>query len=122
MDIKQFWSAVLAQDRTAIRKYFHDDAYVNWHCTNEHFTVDEYIEANCDYPGDWDGEMERIACSDNLMITAVRVFPKDKSASFHVVSFIRVENGKIQAMDEYWADDGDAPMWRQRRKIGKPIG
>lgn len=121
MDIKQFWRAVLAQDRNAIRKYFHDDAYVNWHCTNEHFTVDEYIQANCDYPGDWSGEIERIECSDNLMITAAHVFPKDKSAFFHVVSFIRVENGKIQSMDEYWADDGDAPMWRQRLKIGEPI-
>ena len=42
MDIKQFWKAVIAQDEEEIRKYFHKDAYVNWHCTNEHFTVDEY--------------------------------------------------------------------------------
>lgn len=121
MDIKQFLNAVLAQDRNAIRKYFSDDAYVNWHCTNEHFTVDEYIKANCDYPGDWDGEIERIEYSENLIITATRVFPKDKSAFFHVVSFIRVENGKIQSIDEYWADDGDVPKWRQGLKIGKPI-
>ena len=47
MNIKQFWKAVLAQDEEEIRKYFHKDAYVNWHCTNEHFTVDEYIIANC---------------------------------------------------------------------------
>ncbi len=121
MNVKQFWSAVLAQDRDTIRKYFHDDAYVNWHCTNEHFTVDEYIKVNCDYPGDWDGEIERMECSDHLIVTATHVFPKDKSASFHVVSFIRVENEKIQSMDEYWADDGSAPLWRQELKIGKPI-
>lgn len=121
MDVKQFWNDVLAQDRNAIRKYFRDDAYVNWHCTNEHFNVDEYIKANCDYPDDWDGEIERMVCSGNLIITAVRVFPKDKSGFFHVVSFIRVENEKIQSMDEYWADDGDAPMWRKNLKIGVPI-
>jgi len=121
MNIKQFLSAVLAQDENAIRKYFHDNAHVNWHCTNEHFTVDEYIKANCDYPGDWHGEIERIEHSDHLIITVTRVFPKDKSASFHVVSFIRVESGKIQSMDEYWADDGSAPLWRQELKIGKPI-
>ena len=34
MDVKQFLKAVLAQDRDAIRMYFSDDAYVNWHCTN----------------------------------------------------------------------------------------
>jgi len=121
MDIKQFWRAVLAQERNAIREYFENDAYVNWHCTNEHFTVDEFIKANCDYPGDWDGEIERIEHAENLIITAVRVFPKDKSAFFHVVSFIRVENEKICSIDEYWADDGDAPLWRQELKIGKPI-
>lgn len=52
MNVKQFWKAVLAQDEKEIRKYFHKDAYVNWHCTNEHFTIDEYIIANCEYPGE----------------------------------------------------------------------
>ena len=51
MDIKAFWRAVLAQDEPEIRTYFAPDAYVNWHCTNEHFTVDEFITANCEYPG-----------------------------------------------------------------------
>ena len=48
MDIKAFWRAVLAQDEPKIRTYFAPDAYVNWHCTNEHFTVDEFIIANCE--------------------------------------------------------------------------
>ncbi len=121
MDICQFWSAVLSQDRAALREYFADDAYINWHCTNEHFTVAEYIKANCDYPGDWDGEVERIERTGDLLITVTRVYPHDRSASFHVVSFIHISNGRIQAMDEYWADDGDAPLWRQELNIGGPI-
>ena len=51
MNIHEFWKAVLVQDENEIRKYFHEDAYVNWHCTNEHFNLDEYIIANCEYPG-----------------------------------------------------------------------
>lgn len=43
MNIHEFWKAVLVQDENEIRKYFHEDAYVNWHCTNEHFNLDEYI-------------------------------------------------------------------------------
>lgn len=62
--------------------------------------------------------MER---TGDLIITAVRVFPKDKAASFHVVSFIRVEDEQIRSMDEYWADDGDAPQWRRELKIGTAI-
>lgn len=121
MNIKQFWKAVLAQDRDTIRLYFSDDAYVNWHCTNEHFTVEEFIQANCEYPGEWDGEVERIESVGDIVITATHVYPKDKSMSFHVISFIRTKQDKIISVDEYWADDGDVPQWRQEMHIGRPI-
>ena len=58
MDIKQFWRAVLAQNEGEIRKYFHADAYVIWHCTNERFNVDEFIIANCEYPGSGKGRLK----------------------------------------------------------------
>ena len=48
MDVCSFIKAVLAQDENTIRSFFHKDAYVNWHCSNEHFTVDEFIIANCE--------------------------------------------------------------------------
>lgn len=121
MDIKQFWRDVLAQDRDAIREYFCDDAYVNWHCTNERFTVEEFIRANCKYPGEWDGAVERIENAGDTAITVTHVYPKDRSLSFHVISFIRVRHDKIISVDEYWADDGAAPEWRQEMHIGQPI-
>ena len=83
IDVRQFWSAVLAQDEQAIRSYFHEDAYVNWHCTNEHFTVDEFIIANCEYPGDWDGMVERVELLSDLYITAGFTGQDEKS---HIVS------------------------------------
>lgn len=121
MDIEKFWRDVLAQDAEAMRAYFHEDAYVNWHCTNEHFNVEEYIRANCEYPGDWDGEIERREGNGDITITAARVWTKDGSLSFHVVSFIKVTDGKIAAMDEYWGDDGEPPAWRQEKRIGESI-
>lgn len=121
MDIKQFWRDVLAQDRDAIREYFCDDAYVNWHCTNERFTVEEFIRANCKYPGEWDGAVERIENAGDTAITVTHVYPKDRSLSFHVISFIRVRHDKIISVDEYWADDGAAPEWQQEMHIGQPI-
>lgn len=121
MDIKEFWNAVLKQDAEKLRTFFHDSAYVNWHCTNEHFTVSEYIIANCEYPGDWDGTIERIETVGNLIITAVKVFPVTKEASVHVVSFMEIENDKIIAMNEYWGDDGIAPQWRLDMHIGTTI-
>ena len=112
MDVCSFIKAVLAQDENTIRSFFHKDAYVNWHCSNEHFTVDEFIIANCEYPGDWDGTVERVEVIGDLFITVTKVYPQDRSVYFHVVSFIRTANDKITSMDEYWADDGNPPQWR----------
>lgn len=121
MNVKEFWKAVLAQDESAIRQYFHKDASINWHCTNEHFNVDEFMIANCVYPGEWDGVVERIEKMNDLIITVTSVYPRDRSASFHVTSFIRTANNKIISLDEYWADDGDAPQWRKDKHIGSSI-
>ncbi len=121
MDIYHFMKAVLEQDENTIRSYFCEDAYVNWHCTNEHFNVDEFIIANCEYPGDWDGTVERVEVVGDLYITATKVYAKDRSGYFHVVSFIKTLNGKIMSMDEYWADDGNPPQWRLDKHIGSPI-
>lgn len=121
MDVKQFWADVLRQDADAVRTYFHKDAFVNWHCTNERFTVEEFIRANCEYPGKWAGEVERSHCFGDILVTAVRVYPVDGAVSFHVVSFIKVRDGKICSMDEYWGDDGPAPQWRSEKHLGKPI-
>ena len=121
LDIKQFWSAVLAQDRETLKRFLHEEAVVNWHCTNERFTAEEFIRVNCDYPGDWDGEVERVEWIGDMVITVTHVWPKDRSASFHAISFIRTRQGMIVSMDEYWADDGDAPLWRQALHIGRPI-
>ena len=40
MNIYDFWKAVLGQNENEIRKYFQNDAYINWHCTNERFNVE----------------------------------------------------------------------------------
>jgi hypothetical protein len=64
MDIKEFWSAVLKQDADKLKTFFKETAYVNWHCTNENFTVDEFIQANCEYPGEWDGTTVEVGQED----------------------------------------------------------
>ena len=85
------------------------------------YTVEEYIKANYEYPGDWDGKIERIDKTNNIIILVCQLFPKYKSVSFHVISFIRVEKDLIVEMDEYLADDVLASEWRRKTKIGKPI-
>ena len=121
INIEGYWRDTLRQDAKAMRAYFHDNAWIKWHNTNELFNVEEFIRANCEYPGSWDGEIERAEQAGNLLITAARVWSADWMLSFHVTSFIQIRDGKITALDEYWGDDGTAPQWRQEMKIGRPI-
>jgi len=121
MDIKKYWSAVLRQDAKELEAYFAEDAWVNWHNTNEHFTAEEFIRVNCEYPGDWDGEVEQMIVTPAHIITATHVWSKDRAASHHVTSFIRMKEGKILSVDEYWGDDGEVPNWRKEKKIGSKI-
>ena len=121
MDIKVFWRDVISQNREALQAYFCKDAVIRWHCTNEKFSVQEYIKVNCDYPGEWDGEIERIEKAGETLITAVQVLSKDKKISCYVVSFIKLKDDLISEMDEYWVDDGKAPEWRLNLRIGTPI-
>lgn len=120
-DIQAYWAAVLRQDADAMRPFFAQDAVVRWHCSNEEFSLEEFIRANCEYPGDWEGEVERAEHSGDTLICVLRVWPRDKSASFHVTSFLRLAGDRITALDEYWADDGEAPDWRKRLGIGRKI-
>lgn len=121
MDIKALWDAIISQDAAELRSFFHPDAVIRWHCSNEQFTLEEYIRANCEYPGAWLGEIERCVHTDCQIIAAGHVHTADHSLSCHVVSFITLHDGLISVMDEYWGDDGPAPVWRQEMHIGKPF-
>ena len=81
----------------------------------------EFIVANCEYPGNWDGIVERLETINDLIITVTLVYPKEENMSFYVTSFIKIKNDKIISMDEYWADNGSVPQWRLEKHIGTGI-
>lgn len=119
--ITQYWKDVAEQNEEALLTYFQPDAYINWHNTNEHFTVAEFIIANCEYPGNWVGKIERIQQLDELVICIVHISELKAHISFHVTSFIQFQNHLIQSIDEYWGDDGEAPQWRKDKHLGTRI-
>lgn len=121
MDVQAYWAAVAAQDANRMAPFFHKDAVIRWHNTNEQFTVAEFLRANCEYPGTWQGEVERIEQLDDTVISVVRVLSAESGESHHAVSFLTLRDGKIAAMDEYWGEDGPAPQWRREKAIGTAI-
>lgn len=117
--IKEYWDCVARQDEEKLREFFCEDAVIRWHNTNEQFCVDEFMRANCDYPGKWRGEVERTEIAGDKVITAAHIFTD--GMSFHAVSFFLFDGDKIKTLDEYWGDDGEAPVWRAKKHIGSPI-
>ncbi len=120
-NIYKFYNAVLSQNALEIKKFFNEDAYIDWHNTNERFTVDEFIEVNCTYPDKWTGEVERVEQIGKLLIVVAKVINVLDKSSFYVNSFILLENGKISKLDEYWGYNGEIPQWRIIKNIGVKI-
>ena len=119
-DAQKFITAVAKQDADALRDFFAPDAIICWHDSNEQFNVDEYIRANCEYPGSWGGEIQRVEKISGGLAIVTKIF-SDDFATF-VSAFIKLNNGKISHLDEYYADCNDEiPEWRQEMNIGKPI-
>ena len=121
MNIQQYWAATAAQDAARMRTFFHTDAIIRWHNTNEQFTVEEFLRANSEYPGTWCGELERTEQLGDLLISVARIYSMEPAESHHVVCLMRLKDGRIAAMDEYWGEDGTAPQWRLDKAIGSAI-
>ena len=119
--IRQFFQDVIKQNEAGLKRWFREDAVIRWYCTNEQFTVSEYIRANCEYPGRWEGNIERMEQKEDTAVTAARVWCTEDGTSFHAVSFYRFDGEKIASLEEYWGDEGPAPGWRLEKKLGRPI-
>lgn len=114
-----FWRAVAAQEKDPLREFFAEGAEVLWPNTNERFAVEEYLRANCEYPGKWNGKIERMLDTAEASVTVTRVWSEEFSV--RAISFFRWQGEKILRLEEYWSDDGAPPEWRRKMQIGQKI-
>ena len=108
--ILRLWQAIAEQDEERLAQFFTVDAQIFWPNTNERFDLPGYLRANCDYPGQWSGKVEKIAADGSYSVA--RVWSPD-GAGARAVTFSQWRNGKIVQMTEYWGDVGPAPDWRE---------
>ena len=106
--IRALWQAAADQDGEQMARFFTEDAVILWPNTNERFTASEYIRANCAYPGQWQGQVERAAPDGSSSVA--RVWNRAGEA-FRAVSFYRWEGDRISRLEEYWGDTAPAPAW-----------
>lgn len=117
--LQTYWNVTLAQQAEHMRPFFDQNASILWHNTNECFTVEEYIRANCEYPGDWQGSIISCFPIEQGFITITHVY--GEGVSFHVTSIFTCVKESILKLEEYWSEDGKAPDWRRALHIGTTI-
>jgi len=117
----QFVQDMASRNAAALKEHFTPGAVIRWLDSREEFTPEEYIRANCEYPGQWQGKLqkvEKLAQADNLvMITQI----SSGKLAFNITSFIKLQQGKIAQLEEYYSECGEPPQWRKDMKVGKPI-
>ena len=118
-DVHEFCRNVVTQNAAELPKFFAPDAVICWHDSNEQLTMEEYIRANCEYPGTWDGKILRIEKTKEGLMTITKI--SSDGLQFHITSFFTILQGKVTRLDEYYSEVGDAPQWRKDMGIGKPI-
>ena len=118
-DIDNFVQAVVAQNAAMLKSFFTPEAIISWHDSNEQFNVDEYVRANCEYPGKWSGTVQRVEKPGDTIIMITKVCSDE--SSHLVTAFVRLIDGKISRLDEYYSDISEAPQWRKDMNIGKSI-
>lgn len=119
--VQNYWVDVAEQNADNMRTYFTDNGVINWHNSNESFNLEEYIKANCEYPGEWSVKVERLEQTGDLIISVARLQLMGTDSVFRATSFIRFIEDKIVTIDEYWGDEGPAPQWRIDMQLGRKI-
>ena len=118
-DPARFVGAVVTQDAEALSAHFGPDAVICWHDSNEQMDVAGYIRANCEYPGDWQGSLQRVEKIEAGLALRTKIW---SDQSVHMVSsFLQLEKGKIIRLDECFSDVGEVPQWRKDMNVSKPI-
>jgi len=125
MDLKQividFWEDMNNQNWDKLSPYFSETAMINWHNTNESFSVSEFVLVNSHYPGDWLIKVENLVTIDNIVISVIKIQLKDHSISFYATSFFEFKAEKIEVLDEYFGENAQPPQWRIAMQLGASI-
>jgi ketosteroid isomerase-like protein len=110
--VRALWQRFEARDWPGARQLLAADAVMTWVCTAERFRGgDAIIAVNAAYPEGW--SIHPIECrplDDGRILSLVRVdHPPHR---FFATSLIRVAEGTITEIEEYWATAEDPPAWR----------
>jgi len=115
MDTKTFftnyWEAQVKKDKEAFLGYFHADAVIYLHDSNDVLKPEHYLTD--DFGGDWHTTVDRIDKLENGQIVTT-TFHRSSDWTGFTTSFFTVKNDVITELHEYFSpcDDNIVPQWR----------
>lgn len=120
--VRRFWDVVNNSEWESLPDFFIEDAQVDWVCTAERFTVEEFVSIMKNYPGGGRiitlQKMEIIA---NKATTAVEIRQPQTGDIYHIVAFFSFTADKIRSIEEYRTDGNEIPQWRKDLRVGIPM-
>ena len=103
--ILALWQAIAEQDEARLSRFFTADAEILWPNTGERFDLAGYLRANCDYPGQWSGAVERVAPDGSYSVARVW---SPEGVTARAVTFYQWRNGSFR----WWSTGGTLPRRR----------
>ena len=115
--VNALWRHFQARDWAAARALLHDDLLAHWWTSAERFEgAAAFIEANARYPEGWAiCPIHTAQQDDGRLLTIVRV--DHLPHRFYATSLFAVVDGKIQHIDECWAQAEEPPAWRLEQRL-----
>lgn len=113
--IKSLWNTIAQMKWDSLRDYFHEDARIEWPCTNEIFDVSGFIVANAKYPSNWKETLKEVHKMDDEWISFTTV--ENEEMKFSAISIFTFKDQRISYLREYWCSHEAAPLWRQKLNL-----
>jgi ketosteroid isomerase-like protein len=112
--VSRFIEAFDRQDWEAAKRLLTDDFTAYWVTTRERFSKDSFILMNSRYPGRWHLTIQRYESIAEGAVTVALVSSQSEDERHYVTSFYRFREGRISSIEEYWAIEENAPLWRKK--------
>jgi hypothetical protein len=111
--IENFWAAMNTNDWNAASEFFSDDFVLDWEQSGERIRGREnFVAVNANYPasGRWVFTVNQILAGDSGGVSDVGV--TDGTRNDRVITWFRIEHGKVSHIKEFWAEPFEAADWR----------
>jgi len=108
--IRRFWKNIDSRNWNNVESMLHNDFVAEFPQSKEVFNAKTFLIMNQNYPGNWKLSVQQIIVESNSVVSEIRVETNEKVEIG--ISIIKLMDGKIINIREFWPEPFDIPKWR----------